>query len=150
MASPLQSDSDSRVLVPPSAGTQLEELELPEEPVLEQLNAVTMAKRMAHMVSFETRNVLPHQRMKESLTAYGPLLQELHSEGFGERQRKNKEKAQNGGGGGKTRGGESGGDRKGKHNNNKTANAAGKGGAVGKGGEKKKKDKKVRGSAAAA
>ena len=38
----------------PSAGTQLEELELPEEPVLEQLNAVTMAKRMAHMVSFDT------------------------------------------------------------------------------------------------
>jgi len=31
-------------------GTQLTELELPEEPVLELLSAVSMAKRMAHMV----------------------------------------------------------------------------------------------------
>lgn len=38
-----------------ATGTQLEELELPEEPVLEQLNAVTMAKRMAHMVSAPVR-----------------------------------------------------------------------------------------------
>ncbi|GAA5879091.1 hypothetical protein JCM3774_005566 [Rhodotorula dairenensis] len=102
-------------------GTQLEELELPEEPVLEQLNAVTMAKRMAHM--------------------------ELHSEGFGERQRKNKEKSQ-AENGDRVSGGKTPGQGKGKLNN-KSANAAGKGGAVGKAGAKKK-DKKVRGKAAAA
>lgn len=32
------------------ADTKLEELDLPEEPVLELLNAVSMAKRMANMV----------------------------------------------------------------------------------------------------
>lgn len=32
------------------ADTKLEELELPEEPVLELLNSVSMAKRMANMV----------------------------------------------------------------------------------------------------
>uniref|UniRef100_A0A0K3CFT9 BY PROTMAP: gi/342321531/gb/EGU13464.1/ ATP-dependent RNA helicase DBP8 [Rhodotorula glutinis ATCC 204091] n=2 Tax=Rhodotorula toruloides TaxID=5286 RepID=A0A0K3CFT9_RHOTO len=47
-------------------GTQLQELELPEEPVLELLNSVSMAKRMANM--------------------------ELHSEGFGARQENNKKK----------------------------------------------------------
>ncbi|GAA5830913.1 hypothetical protein JCM11251_005074 [Rhodosporidiobolus azoricus] len=47
-------------------GTQLEELDLPEEPVLELLNSVSMAKRMAHMA--------------------------LHSEGFGQRAENNKKK----------------------------------------------------------
>ncbi|GAA6004069.1 DEAD/DEAH box helicase [Rhodotorula paludigena] len=47
-------------------GTQLTELDLPEEPVLELLNSVSMAKRMAHM--------------------------ELHSEGFGQRQENNRKK----------------------------------------------------------
>ncbi|BGP45364.1 Putative RNA helicase [Rhodotorula kratochvilovae] len=47
-------------------GTQLEELELPEEPVLELLSAVSMAKRMANM--------------------------DLSKEGFGARQENNKKK----------------------------------------------------------
>lgn len=34
----------------PLVDTKLEELELPEEPVLELLNSVSMAKRMANMV----------------------------------------------------------------------------------------------------
>ncbi|GAA5973702.1 hypothetical protein JCM11641_005088 [Rhodosporidiobolus odoratus] len=47
-------------------GTQLEELDLPEEPVLELLNQVSMAKRMAQM--------------------------DLHSSSFGERKENNKKK----------------------------------------------------------
>ncbi|GAA6000709.1 hypothetical protein JCM10207_004618 [Rhodosporidiobolus poonsookiae] len=47
-------------------GTQLETLDLPEEPVLELLNSVSMAKRMAHM--------------------------SLHSEGFGAKQENNRKK----------------------------------------------------------
>ncbi|GAA5924907.1 ATP-dependent RNA helicase DBP8 [Sporobolomyces koalae] len=48
-------------------GTQLEGLELPEEPVLELLNSVSIAKRMANMA--------------------------LHSEGFGSKQENNRKKA---------------------------------------------------------
>ncbi|GAA6026105.1 hypothetical protein JCM11491_002867 [Sporobolomyces phaffii] len=48
-------------------GTQLEGLDLPEEPVLELLNAVSIAKRMANMA--------------------------LHSEGFGSKQENNRKKA---------------------------------------------------------
>ncbi|BGP22322.1 ATP-dependent RNA helicase dbp8 [Rhodotorula toruloides] len=47
-------------------GTQLQELDISEEPVLELLNSVSMAKRMANM--------------------------ELHSKGFGARQENNKKK----------------------------------------------------------
>ncbi|CEQ39090.1 SPOSA6832_00580, partial [Sporobolomyces salmonicolor] len=47
-------------------GTQLEELSLPEEPVLELLNSVSIAKRMANMA--------------------------LHSEGFGQKQENNRKK----------------------------------------------------------
>ncbi|GAA5891409.1 hypothetical protein JCM5296_006517 [Sporobolomyces johnsonii] len=58
-------------------GTQLEELPLPEEPVLELLNSVSIAKRMANMA--------------------------LHSEGFGQKQENNRKK--HGGGQGEPRSG---------------------------------------------
>lgn len=70
-------------LYPPFADTQLKELELPEAPVLELLNAVSIAKRMANMVRF----FLPL-----FLAALTFETQALHSEGFGNKQENNKKK----------------------------------------------------------
>ncbi|GAA6055491.1 hypothetical protein JCM3770_006284 [Rhodotorula araucariae] len=66
-------------------GTQLQELELPEEPVLELLSAVSMAKRMANM--------------------------DLSKEGFGARQENNKKKHGSAGGATKRDRGARGGDK---------------------------------------
>jgi len=60
-------------------GVKLVELEMPEETVLEELNRVSLARRMATMVS-------------DSLRARSDR-QEMHDSGFGERQATNKAKA---------------------------------------------------------
>lgn len=44
------SEVGTDLAAPPTSDTQLTELELPEAPVLELLNSVSMAKRMANMV----------------------------------------------------------------------------------------------------
>jgi len=41
-----------KVLIPEPADTKLSEMVLPEEQVLEKLNAVSTAKRLANMVRF--------------------------------------------------------------------------------------------------
>jgi ATP-dependent RNA helicase DDX49/DBP8 len=63
-------------------GTKLVELDLPEEQVLEDLNRVSLARRMATMVSASPSCL---QRNADG--------QEMHDSGFGERQATNKAKA---------------------------------------------------------
>ncbi|GAA6060318.1 hypothetical protein JCM10212_002959 [Sporobolomyces blumeae] len=91
-------------------GTQLEGLELPEEPVLELLSSVSMAKRMANMA--------------------------LHSEGFGQKQENNRKKAEQVSGSSSS---SSKHDKKGAKlgsRQRESVAAAGKGGAVKKAGKK--------------
>jgi ATP-dependent RNA helicase DDX49/DBP8 len=64
-------------------GVSMTEMELPEEEVLEALNAVSLARRMATMVSPVTI-----ANDEEALTS-----EEMHDSGFGERQATNKAKA---------------------------------------------------------
>lgn len=66
----------------------MEELELPEGPVLELLNAVSMAKRMANMVRPHCFLLChPHPRTDSLIH-----VQSLHSEGFGKKQENNRKK----------------------------------------------------------
>ena len=103
-------------------GTQLEELELPEEPVLELLSAVSMAKRMANMVRSlylslsPSPPLLPPSARQQETDALSLVArpQDLSKDGFGARKENNRKKH----GGGAAREG------------NKSAQAAGKGGAV--------------------
>jgi superfamily II DNA/RNA helicase len=76
-------------------GTQLQDLELPEGPVLESLNKVSIAKRIANMVG-----VFVSLRDGRVETSFGCLIlmlmsnrQQLHEEGFGKKQEIHKKKA---------------------------------------------------------
>jgi ATP-dependent RNA helicase DDX49/DBP8 len=67
--------------------TKLEEMSIPESKVLEKLNAVSTAKRLANMVCLHSKislRILP-------LIMY--LIQELHDQGFGKREEIHQKKA---------------------------------------------------------
>ena len=68
-----------------SVATRLEEMELPEDKVLEKLNKVSTAKRQAYMVSEPCGLVT-----SKPLTS---VTQELHDTKFGQRENINKTKA---------------------------------------------------------
>lgn len=77
-------DVDLVQMIEKDIGVEMVEMELPEETVLEKMNAVSLARRMATMVS---HLFFSH---KERVLADG---QEMHDSGFGERQATNKAKA---------------------------------------------------------
>jgi len=76
-------------------GVELVEMELPEETVLEKMNAVSLARRMATMVSRFPLSCLCHYPHLHLLFLCGIKAdrQEMHDSGFGERQATNKAKA---------------------------------------------------------
>lgn len=77
--------SKDRITVLMSVATQLVEMKLPEDRVLEKLNKVSTAKRQASMVSKLLRNV---HRIDLNIAS-----QELFDTKFGQRERINKAKA---------------------------------------------------------
>jgi ATP-dependent RNA helicase DDX49/DBP8 len=78
-------------------GVELVEMELPEETVLEKMNQVSLARRMATMVSL-TSSFSPFSPPRSSYSCSSSSQnnadkQEMHDSGFGERQATNKAKA---------------------------------------------------------
>lgn len=77
-------------------GVELVEMELPEETVLEKMNAVSLARRMATMVSRAFLSPACATILTLPLLLFFGIKadrQEMHDSGFGERQATNKAKA---------------------------------------------------------
>ena len=77
-------------------GVELVEMELPEETVLEKMNAVSLARRMATMVSrafLSPACAIFITLLLLLLFGINADRQEMHDSGFGERQATNKAKA---------------------------------------------------------